>query len=75
MGRAYNDYTYIPASQVTQLSNPRVRVNGLLNASVVTNQTLTWWWRPMATEGAALDLEAYLIDRWHPPWNRATPVR
>jgi hypothetical protein len=26
MDRAYNDYTYVPASQVAQPSNPRVRI-------------------------------------------------
>lgn len=33
MGRAYNDYTYMPASKVAQSGSPRVRVNGLLNSS------------------------------------------
>jgi excinuclease UvrABC nuclease subunit len=75
MGRAYNDYTYMPASKVLQLSNPRVRVNGLLNAALVAAQTVTWWWVATSTETDALDLEAALMRRWDPPWNRARPRR
>jgi excinuclease UvrABC nuclease subunit len=75
MGRAYNDYTYMAASKVVQLSNPRVRVNGLINAALVAGQTVTWWWVATPTEADALDLEAALIRRWDPPWNRARPRR
>lgn len=75
MGRAYNDYTYMPASKVIQLSNPRVRVNGLLNAALVAGRTVTWWWVATRTETDALDLEAALIRRWEPLWNRAQPRR
>jgi hypothetical protein len=75
MGRAYNDYTYMPASKVVQLGNPRVRVNGLLNAALVAGQTATWWWVATPTETDALDLEAALIRRWDPSWNRARPQR
>lgn len=74
MGRAYNDYTYMPASKVAQLSNPRVRVNGSLNAAIVSGQTVTWWWRSTPTEAEALQLEASLIDGWLPSWNRARPT-
>ncbi len=74
MGRAYNDYTYMPASKVTQLSNPRVRVNGLLNAAVLAGTSVTWWWRSTPTESEALHFEAQLISRWTPPWNRARPA-
>lgn len=74
MKRAYNDYTYIPASKVAQLSNPRVRVNGLLNAAVCAGQTVTWWWLALETEATALTKEAALIDAWNPPWNRARPI-
>jgi hypothetical protein len=42
IGRAYNDYTYVPASKVAQISSPRVRVNGLLNRSLVAGATVTW---------------------------------
>jgi hypothetical protein len=42
IGRAYNDYTYVPASNVAQISSPRVRVNGLLNRSLVAGATVTW---------------------------------
>lgn len=75
MARAYNSYTYIPPSKVQQLHSPRVGVNGLLNAAIVGGRTVTWWWRAVPTEDEALDLEAQLIGRWDPPWNRARPVR
>lgn len=74
MGRAYNDYTYMPASKVAQLSNPRVRVNGLLNATITGGSTASWWWLELDSEAAALAKEAILIDRWSPPWNRARPT-
>lgn len=74
MGRAYNDYTYVPASKVAQISNPRVRVNGLLNRSLVAGATVTWWWLETATETDARRLEATLIADWDPPWNRTRPV-
>ena len=35
MDRAYDAYTYLPASKVVQINSPRVRVNGLLNRSIV----------------------------------------
>lgn len=74
MGRAYNDYTYMPASKVAQLSNPRVRVNGLLNAAITGGRTVSWWWLALESEIAALAREAALIDLWNPPWNRARPL-
>jgi hypothetical protein len=74
MGRANNDYTYVPPSKLTQISNPRVRVNGLLNQSLVAGATVTWWWLETATESDARQLEATLIVDWEPPWNRARPV-
>lgn len=73
MQRAYNDYTYIPLSKVAQLGNPRVRVNGLLNAALVAGETVSWWWLATPTEAAAFALELVLYDRWKPEWNRATP--
>lgn len=73
--RAYNDYTYMPASKVQQLSSPLVGVNGRLNAAIVAGQVVTWWWLATPTEDDALDLEADLIRRWAPPWNRARPLR
>jgi hypothetical protein len=44
MQRAYNDYTYVPASKVAQTSSPSVRVNELLNRRISEGHTLTWWW-------------------------------
>jgi hypothetical protein len=73
MGRPYNDYTYMPASKVGQASSPRVRVNGLLNSSITSGQKVTWWSKATDTIGAARQLEAILIDRWQPPWNRTRP--
>jgi excinuclease UvrABC nuclease subunit len=74
MNAAYNDYTYMPRSKVTQKSSPRVRVNGLLNRAITAGKTATWWWRATDTEASALRLEAELIQRWNPPWNRARPL-
>lgn len=74
MGRAYNDYAYVPASKVAQISSPRVRVNGLLNQSLVEGATVTWWWLQTGTEPEARHLEAMLIAEWGPPWNRARPI-
>ncbi len=74
MGRAYNDYTYVPASKVRQTSSPRVYVNGLLNAAFVEGLGATWWWRTDSTVLDTKRLEARLIDTWNPPWNRARPV-
>ena len=74
MGRPYNDYTYVPPSKVRQIGNPRVRINGLLNAAICEGQVITWWWWATETEVAALQFEAELIDRWRPPWNRALPT-
>jgi hypothetical protein len=42
MGRAYNDYTYVPPSKLQQTSSPRVYVNGLLNAAFVRGGRVTW---------------------------------
>jgi hypothetical protein len=74
MQRAYNDYTYIPASKVRQSSSPRVRVNGLLNRALCEGGVVTWWWIETASEAAASRLEAQLIADWKPPWNRAYPT-
>jgi hypothetical protein len=74
MGRAYNDYTYVPPSKLQQTSSPRVYVNGLLNAAFVRGGRVTWWWRAEPTVFDAKRLEARLIDTWNPPWNRARPV-
>lgn len=71
MQRAYNDYTYIPASKVRQVSSPRVRVNGLLNAALTSGHEVSWWWKSADNETA---VEAQLIASWSPPWNRARPV-
>lgn len=74
MQRAYNDYTYVPASKVAQVSNPRVRVNGLLNRAIGDGETATWWWLTLESADAAGQREAELIDEWEPPWNRARPT-
>lgn len=74
MQRAYNDYTYIPASKVRQSSSPRVRINGLLNRALCEGGTVTWWWRETTSAIAARRLEAELIAEWKPPWNRAHPT-
>lgn len=52
MQRAYNDYTYVPASKVRQTSSPRVRVNGLLNRALCDGARIGWWWTetPSASE-------------------------
>lgn len=71
LGRAYNDYTYVPASKVRQISSPRVRVNGLLNKAISDGATVSWWWRETPSEAEAVSLEAQLIAQWAPPWNRA----
>lgn len=73
MGRAYNDYTYVPASKVAQASSPRVRVNALLNQALGSGAVIAWWWYECASVEAALLLEARLINEWRPPWNRALP--
>jgi hypothetical protein len=39
--RAYNDYSYVPASKVAQTSSPRVRVNRLLNRAVGEERAVT----------------------------------
>ena len=72
--RAYNDYTYVPASKVSQTSSPRVRVNGLLNGLLNEGAETSWWWRTTPTLDEAKRAEAALIARWEPPWNRARPV-
>ncbi len=75
MNRAYNDYTYMPASKVRQASSPRVRVNGLLNRALSDGSTVGWWWTETASSADASRLEAELIALWNPPWNRARPLR
>ena len=74
MQRAYNDYTYVPASKVAQTSSPRVRVNGLLNRAACAGQSVTWWWLATETVEDANRTEARLIHEWAPPWNRALPT-
>ena len=74
MQRAYNDYTYVPASKVAQTSSPRVRVNGLLNRAIGEGHTATWWWLATATVEEAKRTEAKFIHEWAPPWNRALPT-
>jgi len=75
MGRAYNDYTYLPPSQASNASDPRARVNGQLNTAIVAGAIVTWWWRELAGENDAFDEEARLIAVWEPMWNRARPTR
>jgi hypothetical protein len=73
--RAYNDYTYVPASKVAQTSSPRVRVNGLLNRAIQAEEAVTWWWLGTETVEDAKRTEAQLIHHWGtPPWNRALPA-
>lgn len=74
MQRGYNDYTYIPASNVGQSSSPRVRVNGLLNRALCEGAEVRWWWTETFSEGGAIQLEGQLIHEWSPPWNRARPT-
>ena len=74
MQRAYNDYTYIPASKVRQVSSPRVRVNGLLNSALRDGAVVRWWWVQCPSTIEASRLEASLIGRWRPAWNRAQPA-
>jgi hypothetical protein len=49
MDSAYNAYAYIPAPKVVQINSPRVRVNGLLNRSIVAGATVMLWWLATAT--------------------------
>lgn len=73
--RAYNDYTYVPASKVTQTSSPRVRINGFLNRAFQTEVAVTWWWKVTPTVEDAKRIEAQLIHDWgKPAWNRALPT-
>lgn len=74
--RAYNDYTYVPASKVvSQPNSPRVRVNGLLNRALADNELVTWWWLSAATPDAADVMERRLINEWGKPlWNKAIPT-
>lgn len=74
MGRAYNDYTYVPASKVRQTSSPRVRINGLLNREINAGATVEWWWLTTGSSAEAVRTEAELISTWKPPWNRARPI-
>jgi len=73
MRRAYNDYTYVPASKVAQKSSPRVRINGLINRALNEGSIVTWWWVETPTAENAKRTEAKLIGEWNPPWNRARP--
>lgn len=74
LGRAFNDYTYVPASKAaTQAFSPRVRVNGKLNRALTGGQAVTWWWLATPSLADARQLEAELIARWAPGWNRARP--
>lgn len=74
MQRAYNDYTYIPASEIGQVSSPRVRINGLLNRVLCDGSSVRWWWLETSSHETASRLEAQLISEWAPPWNRARPT-
>jgi hypothetical protein len=67
MNRAYNDYTYIPPSQVKRPHDPRVRINGLLNQAITDGGQVGWWW--LRTDGSE-GLEQRLIRKGGPPWNR-----
>jgi hypothetical protein len=49
MDSAYNAYADIPAPKVVQINSPRVRVNGLLNRSIVAGATVMLWWLETAT--------------------------
>jgi hypothetical protein len=69
-GRPYNDYTYVPASQCRNGSDPRVRVNGLINAVLSRTEQVEWWWLQQPSLALADALERHLIDSWQPPWNR-----
>lgn len=73
--RAYQDYTYVPRSKVSQASSPRVRINGLLNRAIGAGQLVTWWWLATETVERSKRTAAELIDMWSPPWNIARPVR
>jgi len=75
MQRAYNDYTYFPASKVAQTSSPRVRVNGLLNRTLCEGHSVAWWWLATSAVEDAKRVEADLIHEWAPAWNRALPAR
>lgn len=70
MGRPYNDYTYIPPSQCANASDPRARVNGLINRALGRSEAVAWWWLRQETVDDAAALEGHLIDEWQPPWNR-----
>lgn len=70
MGRPYNDYTYVPASQVLNASDPRARVNGLLNAELTAGQQVSWWYLVREPDEAAAELESRLRVDWAPSWNR-----
>jgi hypothetical protein len=74
MQRAYNDYTYVPASKAGQVSNPRVRINGLLNRALCADVTVSWWFLALDSSDAAARTEARLIHEWDPRWNRARPT-
>lgn len=73
MSRAYDEYTYMPPSKVTQSSSPRVLVNGRLNAALVGGAEVTWWWTAVESHLYAVQLEARLLATL-PPWNRNQPA-
>lgn len=70
LGRPYNDYTYVPASQCLNPSDPRVRVNGLINGALARSESVEWWWLQLPTSAGAAALEDRLIREWQPSWNR-----
>lgn len=76
LGRAYNDYSYVPASKVAnQPHSPRVRVNGLVNQALVNGLVVTWWWLGTESVEQSKELEARLIHAWGlPSWNRQLPT-
>lgn len=76
MGRAYNDYSYVPASKVAnQPYSPRVRVNGLLNSAISEGREVTWWWLAAESVEASKDEESRLLNEWGlPVWNRQLPL-
>ena len=76
MQRAYNDYSYVPASKVAnQPYSPRVRVNGLLNRALTEGRRVTWWWLVTDSVEHSKAAEARLIHEWGMPlWNRQLPA-
>lgn len=68
MGRAYDDYTYVPPSKAAQVAQTRARINGLLNRAITEGHEVEWWW---IVPAAPADLERLLIEKWDPAWNIA----